>query len=309
MYPKQDIRYHQSNMPNGFSGRSIDTKYITPTLKKLGLPSMAESGWLTRSLEQPYPYTLGYNGKISNKKVKLAFLQILDYIQKEPKKSTNVLKLLLHQAIAAKKRLIVPIQTLKNPEKITIQKAIYALNTHFNYKYKLPGGSKLPVLAFYAIYQLLIHEMKRYKDCSLAKLGSHTASDRTSKAAGDIEILRNKVHYEAIEVKLDKPIDANMLRIAIEKIYRFNVKRYYILSHIGTNEKEQQEIQQLIDDTKTKHGCQIIVNGVLPTLKYYLRLVDDTAQFLQLYSKLVETDKELKRIHKTVWNDIVISMN
>ena len=110
-------------------------------------------------------------------------------------------------------------------------------------------------------------------------------------------------------VKLDKPIDANMLRIAIEKIYRFNVKRYYILSHIGTNEKEQQEIQQLIDDTKTKHGCQIIVNGVLPTLKYYLRLVDDTAQFLQLYSKLVETDKELKRIHKTVWNDIVISMN
>jgi DNA (cytosine-5)-methyltransferase 1 len=42
--PQQDIRYFQSKMENGFSARTIDTKYITPTLKELGLPSMAESG-------------------------------------------------------------------------------------------------------------------------------------------------------------------------------------------------------------------------------------------------------------------------
>lgn len=42
--PTQDIRYFQSKMENGFSARTIDTKYITPTLKELGLPSMAESG-------------------------------------------------------------------------------------------------------------------------------------------------------------------------------------------------------------------------------------------------------------------------
>jgi DNA (cytosine-5)-methyltransferase 1 len=46
--PQQDIRLHQKNMPNGFSGRTIDTKYITPTLRELALPCMAESGWLTR---------------------------------------------------------------------------------------------------------------------------------------------------------------------------------------------------------------------------------------------------------------------
>jgi len=51
--------------------------FITPTLKELGLPSMAESGWLTRSLEQPYPYTLGYKGKISGKGIKEAFLNLL----------------------------------------------------------------------------------------------------------------------------------------------------------------------------------------------------------------------------------------
>ena len=42
--PEQDIRYFQNKMENGFSARTIDTKYITPTLKELGLPSMAESG-------------------------------------------------------------------------------------------------------------------------------------------------------------------------------------------------------------------------------------------------------------------------
>jgi len=54
LYPEQDIRRHQSNMEGGFSGRTVDTKYITPTLTELKLPSMSESGWLTRSLEQPY---------------------------------------------------------------------------------------------------------------------------------------------------------------------------------------------------------------------------------------------------------------
>ena len=38
-------------LENGFSGRSFDKKIVTPTLRKLKLPCMAESGWLTRSLE------------------------------------------------------------------------------------------------------------------------------------------------------------------------------------------------------------------------------------------------------------------
>ena len=79
--PQQDIRFHQENLSKGFSGRTIDTKYITPTLKSLGLPSMSESGWLTRSLEQPFPYLMDYQGKISGKGVKDAFLSILDFLE------------------------------------------------------------------------------------------------------------------------------------------------------------------------------------------------------------------------------------
>ena len=111
--PKQDVRKHQSSMRGGFSGRTIDTAFITPTLKQLGLPSMAESGWLTRSLEQPYPYNLDYNGKISNKVVKEAFLNILDFVEKKPSSATSILRLLLIEAINSKNDAIVEIM-LKN---------------------------------------------------------------------------------------------------------------------------------------------------------------------------------------------------
>ena len=56
LYPKQDIRYHQKALKAGFSGRSFDTKYVTPILRVNDFPCMAESGWLTRSLEQASPY-------------------------------------------------------------------------------------------------------------------------------------------------------------------------------------------------------------------------------------------------------------
>ncbi|MGF1587641.1 MAG: DNA cytosine methyltransferase [Pleurocapsa sp.] len=95
--PTQDVRYHQSHMPNGFSGRTIDTQYITPTLKELGLPAMAESGWLTRSLEQPYPYTLDYNGKINNRSVKEAFLNIIDFVENHHNLTEIITKILIYQ--------------------------------------------------------------------------------------------------------------------------------------------------------------------------------------------------------------------
>lgn len=305
LHSEQDVRYHQSNLENGFSGRTIDSKYITPTLKELNLPSMAESGWLTRSLEQPYPYTLDYNGKISNKKVKKAFLEILDYVERFPQTAQNLLRMVLHQAILIREKQKVKVVPLMNAEKLSIQNAIDGLATHFNTNYRIAGGSKLPVLAFYAIYQMLLSEVKRYENCVLVDLGSHTASDKTSKSSGDIEILKEDKFYETVEVKLDKAIDANMVRVAIEKIHRFNPIRYYILSNIGVNQDELADIQKLIDETKEKHGCQIIINGVLPTIKYYLRLVNDTEEFLNRYSELIEMDKELKIIHKEKWNEII----
>ena len=295
---KQDIRYFQTKMKNGFSGRSIDTKYITPTLKELGLPSMAESGWLTRSLEQDSPYTLQYKGAISGNGVRDSFLIIIDAFQKKSELAKNILRIILNIAIKNREKNKVKIKKIKNSDEITILNIIKILDEHFSEKYKIHGGSKLPVLAFFGVYEILINELTRYKNCELAPLGSHTACDTTSKSAGDIEIVKNTNIFEAIEIKLDKQVDSTITRIAYEKIVKFNPERYYILSNVGILEDEEDEIIEIVERVKNEHGCQIIINGLLPTIKYYLRLISDPKEFFNNYIDLVKNDKELKVIHK-----------
>lgn len=306
--PKQDIRYHQNKMEGGFSARTIDTKFITPTLKELGLPSMAESGWLTRSLEQPYPYNLGYEGEISGKGMKEAFLKIVEAFQNNSDVAENLLRTILNSAILLKKHNHVKIRKLSNNE-LMISTIVEVLENHFTEKYSTHGGSKLPVLAFYAIYKSLVREISRYKNCRLAPLGSHTASDRTSKSAGDIQIMENRKVFEAVEIKLDKLIDINMARVAYEKILRFNPERYYILSYKGISEKDLGDINQLIVEIKDIHGCQLIINGLIPTLRYYLRLIANPKGFFNDYIKLVENDSELKIIHKKKLRKLIKEYN
>ncbi len=306
LYPSQDIRYHQVDLPGGFSGRTIDTKYITPTLTELGLPAMAESGWLTRSLEQPYPYTLNYEGNISPKPLKLAFLNIIDFVQKNPDKAENVLKLLLKLVTSAKDNNLVEIIKLSNPEKLDLKSLVNALDEHFNYNYKTDGGSKLPVIAFYAIYQILVKEISRYNSCNLRKLGSHTASDRTSNTAGDIEIFDKNDHLiEAIEIKYGQEITLQMVYRANNKIIKHNPRRYYIFASKDVNQLEANKIDEVIKKIASEHGCQLILNGIMPTIKYYLRLIMSITDFIDLYSRLIESDNEIQKIHKEKWNEIL----
>lgn len=308
LHPEQDVRLHQANMIGGFSGRSFDTSFVTPILRELGLPSMAESGWLTRSLEQPYPYYLNYEGKISGG-CKIPFLEILDYLEKNPQSSLDLLKILLSVVTDVVKKSKIYITPLKSNECLTIDLIIDALDKHFRYNYKTHNGAKLPVLAFYAIYTSIINEMSRYNECQLAPLASLTACDKTSKASGDIEIFKHGKNFESIEIKLDRKINSQIVRIVVDKIYKFNPIRYYILSYNGIEQTDLSEIQEIVKKVKREHGCQIIINGVLPTIKYYLRLISNLSDFLEYYSNLIETDYELQPIHKSIWNDIIIRLN
>lgn len=306
LYPKQDIRFHQEKMKGGFSGRTIDTKYITPTLKELKLPSMAASGWLTRSLEQPYPYMLDYKGHIKDLEAKEAFLKIIDYIQKNPKDSEIILLLLLNRIVELMKSQKVGIIKLENPDEFQIYNIVEMLTEQFLFNYKTANGSKLPVIAFYSIYQSLIQEIKRYEGCSLKKLGYHTTCDTTSKSAGDIEILNvDNSTIEVLEIKFEKEIDINILRIAYEKICKHNPKRYYILSTKNIKQEDEEEIRKMINFICIEHGCQVIINGVIPSLKYYLRLISSLDKFLIDYSENISIDEELKQIHKEKWNEIL----
>ena len=45
------------------------------------------------------------------------------------------------------------------------------------------------------------------------------------------------------------------------------------------------------------------MNGVFPTIQYYLRLIS-LKKFMNDYSELINLDQELNLIHKEKWNQI-----
>ena len=49
----------------------------------------------------------------------------------------------------------------------------------------------------------------------------------------------------------------------------------------------------------------MIVNGVAPTLQYYLRLIGSTREFVDAYVTNLETDPSVTYQIKQAWNEIV----
>ncbi|WP_072222149.1 DNA cytosine methyltransferase [Campylobacter coli] len=312
LHPEQDIRNHQANMENGYSGRTFDTNYITPFLKeKSFLGAMKESGWLTRSLEQSLPYNLDFPGKINNLRVKDAFLHILNDVEINKANPYEYLLYLFNLSIRERDRKAIVIATpIVKESKMSIDEILNILNNHFYYSNNIKGTSILPVVALYSIYQCITQEVARFNGKFLEPLSSHYSCDKSSKNAGDI-VIRNPDGslYEVVEVKFDIPPTSIMVEDGYKKIYNTSIQRYYILSTAYPKEDELEKIQSKINRIRNEHGCQIIVNGVFDTLKYYLRLMWDTDKFMTSYINNIQHNSELNYEHKNILNQLIGQYN
>lgn len=303
--PEQDIRNHQTSIPNGYSGRTFDSKFITPFLKSVKFPAMAESGWLTRSLEQKVPYDLNYSGAIRPDSLKTAFLETIAFIQKG-KDLDKVLSFLFQGLIIQRNAQQID---LAKPLNLPIATIIDLLSKHFDTKYSAEGASRLPVLALYAAYQCLVNEVKRFEGKTLLPMESHTSADTRSGRIGDIDIVDEKGKaFEAVEVKHGIAITAQLVKDAFEKFKTTQVTRYYLLSTANIDASQAEEINKEVERIKNIHGCHVIANGLINSLKYYLRLLSDTSEFIENYVNLIEADTALKFEHKTEWNNIISKM-
>ncbi len=310
--PKQDIRNHQEGMKGGYSGRTFDTKYVTPFLKrKLPHFAMAESAWLTRSLEQPRPFNLKFPGKIRNRVLKTAFLKTVDRIQTNSKLASKFLVALLGfmlEATAKDNALFTRVQVDSG---ITIAKIIDALSLHIRHDYGkgVVGTARLPVLAIYSVYNLLMPDVKRYSGKTLVSLESHTSPDSRSKSLGDIDVNNtDNTCFESVEIKHNKPITADMVGVAYRKFRNTKIDRYYILTTSEPNFNDHESVIQEIEKYKKIHSCQIIVNGVIPSLKYYMRLIGNPQEVIVEYTKWLEFEYQrasgVKREHLRFWQEI-----
>ncbi len=309
--PKQDVRLHRTDFKNGYSARSLDTKFVSPFFKKY-FPKYAnkESAFLTLTTREKIKWTIneGKSLKIRNKELKHSFLNIFNEIEVKNKDPQHYLDYLFSQLIKLSSRERSILKTgaaqSKNIAILNIDIIVKMMQKHFSLKL----SSRLPVIAIYSIYQMLMPTLKRYKNKKLLSLQVHTSSDK--HGFGDIEIYtKNNKPFEIVEIKHNIPINEYQIFDIMKKI---DVDRYYLLTTYETGFKNvdiEEQIKRLIIKIKQEKNVDIIPNGIVTTLKYYLRFVDDYKHFIETYTNnLIQDAKnstEVKTFHIEEWTNIM----
>ena len=312
--PTQDIRLHRVDFEGGYSARSLDTK-VTTLFFKNHFPKYAnkESSFLTLATRERIKWTKdeGQNLKIRDKKLRSSFLNIFEQVEENKQNPEIYLKYIFAKLIKlseSEASLFELTETQsQNLSALNIQLVLEMLKKHFAIKL----SSRLPVVAIYSIYEILLPKFERYKNKKLLPLQVHTSSDK--HGFGDIEIYDNQDKpFEIIEIKHNIPIDKYLIFDIVKKTQNTQISRYYILTTFQNgfaNELAEKAVTEYILQIKQQSNLDIIANGIISTLKYYLRFVDDCGEFIKIYTKNLIVDAkdstEVKSFHLEEWNEIL----
>lgn len=300
-----DVRYHQTGIqdqtdrPAGFNFRGVSERVIYPWLTSRDFQS-AKSGWQTRTMERPKPYLLSYDERVRN--VKEPWLDCYDQVEEQGQSAWFAVAYLLWRQMQLRdaNKIIIAIPDIDDVLKITS-----FFEEHFNYRYKNSrGASRLPTLAMYAIYQCMMDELGRFEGKHLKELEDHSAADSQTGALGDIEVANaDGSIFEVLEIKHGLTVTPEMVISAKKKIQGSRVDRYYILTDSHDHEPSS-DVMKEVAIVEDRLGCQMIVNGIIPTLRYYLRLLKKPSDIFPYYAMLLETDRSMAYEQKDIWNKI-----
>ena len=301
--PAQDTRLHKSEFAGGFSARTIDNTGTIPFLQANSLDYNVETHWLSQTFSFAGPYVADLVLKTQPRAAGPLMIDVVNAIETAGNPADfakAALQVIMGSLIEA--RNLGKVQ-LEKPQNLSIDQTIDLLKQHFLHGYAT-NSPRLPQVAIYAIYQAMLPNMERYRGLELGPLERMKAANRKSGSVGDIDVNRNGNPFEAVEIKFEVGINRRHVAEAIQKIKTASVQRYLILSTAGVSDGESDEIANLTSTFRRSNGCEIIVNGVLDTIKYYLRLIDSPATFINLYTALVEADPDLGYEHRVAWNEI-----
>ena len=240
--------------------------------------------------------------------VKSEFLAVFDEIEVHGQSAFNALTYLILKQVERREQVRITLSIPKTSDIVTI---VELLRLHFFQSYKgAKGASRLPVLALHAIYTVMVPQVQRFAGMSVLALNEHSAADSQTGSIGDIEILDDETDeiFEAIEVKHNIQINEAIVADVQTKVMDKAISRYYILTTHQNCEPSAGAIK-IIENIKAVYDCQVIANGVIPTIRYYLRLLDDPSAIFPAYVDLIKSDKSIAHEHRTAWNEVVKSIS
>ena len=302
LHPDQDITAHKEEYQNGFSARTYDTKVTIPFLIEHSLPRNVETHWLTQTLSFAPALLRGVQLKTVPKQCGPLLIEVVNDANdaQDPQIIYFMMVAIMMQLIMVRNKDKV---VMTRPKSLPIDSVKMLIFKHLHHKYK-NNAPRLPQLAIFAIYKCILDKMLRFEGQKLEPLQRMKSADRKAGTVGDIVVSKDGSPIEAVEIKFGKPIAIIDISEAIEKVRAESVSRYYLLSTEGVSLEDSELIAKKKSEFLKQNGCEIIVNGVIDTIGYYLRLLPNTTEFLSYYVELVESDEDTGYEHRISWNDI-----
>jgi DNA (cytosine-5)-methyltransferase 1 len=299
--PAQDIRAHKSEHAGGFSARSVDTNVTIPFLIDKSLPRNVESHWLSQTFSFAGPYARGSVLRTQPRAAGPLLIDTLNLVEEAGSKdyAYAAVVAIIQQLIAIRDQ---PRVILTRPKDLSVERTVELVARHLARPYR-QNAPRLPQLVIHAAYQRIVETVGRYKGIKLEPLERMKSADRKAGTVGDIVVTDNGAAVEAVEIKFAQEVAFIHVAEAIEKVRAQAVRRYYILSTLGISPTGEAAIDKRRKDFLVQNGYEIIIDGVLETLAYYLRLLPSTTVFLLAYAELLETDPDTNYEHRIAWNE------
>jgi DNA (cytosine-5)-methyltransferase 1 len=306
--PSQNVCLAKAEIAEGFNARSADSEVTVPFLAVKGLQYSVESHWLTQTIsflgEFTHEALKGLKAKTRPANAGQLLVSVAEALQSHPNDEAT------RFASAAVSQLLCGLITQRNsskvvctrPKGLTVAQAMWLVESHIATRFK-KNAPRLPQLALYSVYECLVASATRYSGTTLDPINRMKSADRKKGTVGDVVVSRNAVPFEGVEIK-HRAVTYNDIAECTEKLKAEGVLRYYVLATDDVVPEDADRIAQLQSSFKASNGCEIIVNGVFDSLRYYLRLIPDINDFIFKYVAHVETDSDTDYEHRVVWNEL-----
>jgi DNA (cytosine-5)-methyltransferase 1 len=163
----------------------------------------------------------------------------------------------------------------------------------------------LAALAMFAVYRLMTSRVRRYQQTQVTPLNfCHTGGV-------SLQILtKDGCCLETAYIIKGTILSLGIVKSLYQQIKQTCPQRCLVLSVHEPCPTDSQS--WFLEQFQQNSDCEVMIDGVVPSLKYYLRLLDHPEGFLTEYRQCLEAEFQrssgIKKEHLQTWHEIVSSL-
>lgn len=292
--PSLDIRmpYTEIGGDDCYSGRHYDETYISSFVEEHDLPCNATTAFLTPAFRN-HEVMLSKNATLMGRPRKLYeyVLSLLDDVARKKISPQNLLREIVRLLVIRRNEQKLRMETLlanlqqSDPSQLTVDAIANIVQQHLNQRH----SSRLPVLAFHAIYRTIQTHLNE----RAIPLQPHNAADSQTKARGDIEIaVQESDEVITVYEMKTKEITRADVSQAFRKLVQSHsdIKQYLFITTKPVSDSAAEEIYKV---NEQQYGVESAALDCVSFVRYFLHLFyQQRLVFLDAYQDLVLSEPE-----------------